>query len=217
MVKLGTSVFLCAALSSFAATAAGPEDDHQHHNHEHHDHQHHNHEAHVHGAWEMFAALDDAELSVTVKGPIVDMLGFEAAPANDQERKAVADLAARLEAPDVMVSLDQRADCKMSAPVVVNLPEGFSPGAAKKDEHHDHEHDHGHDHDHEHDHDHDIHDSDLEVTYAFTCAAPRRLGAITLTGFTAFSAIETVDAVFLSDDRQAAHRLERRSQVLTID
>ena len=224
MVKLGASTFIFAALSSLTATAAEPEDDHQHHNHDHQhhnhdhdDHQHHSHGAHVHGAWELFAALDDAQLSVTVKGPIVDVLGFETAPASDEERKAVADLAARLEEPDIMLSLDQRADCKASAPVVVTLPEGFAPRTEQADAHHAHD-DHNHSHDHDHDHDnHDIHDSDVEVTYAFTCGAPGRLGAITLTGFTTFSEIKTVDAVFLSDDTQAAHRLERRSQVLKID
>lgn len=209
MVKFGTALMLVTALPTFAAYAEEP------HDHDH-DHQHHSHEAHVHGAWEMFAALDDARISVTVKGPIVDMLGFEAAPASDEERKAVADLATLLNAPETMVSLDQRASCELSAPVEVNLPEGFSAGEVKEHEHHDDGHHDGEHHAHDHD-AHDIHDSDIEVTYVFTCAAPGRLGAITLTGFTTFSDIETVDAVFLSDDKQAAHRLERRSQVLTID
>lgn len=210
MVKPHTAIILFAGLLSFPANAAEPHD---------HDRHHHSHDAHVHGAWELFAALDDAQLSVTIKGPIVDVLGFETAPASDEERKAVADLAALLETPETMLSLDQRADCKASAPVVVTLPEGFSAQTEKADAHHAHSHDdHAHDDHNDHDHhDHDIHDSDVEVTYAFTCGAPQRLGAITLTGFTTFSEIETVDAVFLSNDTQAAHRLERRSQVLRID
>lgn len=203
MVKCQAISFLFVGILPFTAHASDKHD----HKHDH-DHHHHSHEAHVHGAWELFAALDDAQLSVTVKGPIVDMLGFEAAPANDQERKAVADLAATLQTSEAMVSLDQRAGCTLSAPVIVALPEGFK---AKADE------DHSHDHDHKHEHEHDIHKSDIELTYAFTCTAPQRLITIALTGFTTFSGIETVDAVFLSDSKQAAHRLERRSQVWKID
>lgn len=208
MVKLRTTAFLFVALSYFAAHAAEAHDHGHDHDHEHdhddhdhdHDHDHHSHGAHVHGAWELFAALDGAQLSVTLKGPIVDILGFEAAPANDQERQAVAALADRLKAVEVMLSLDRRADCDLSAPVAVALPESFSS------EHADHAHG-----------DHDIHDSDVELTYGFVCQSPARLGAITMTGFEAFPGIETVDAVFLSDGKQAARRLERRSQVLQID
>ena len=154
----------------------------------------------------MFAALDDAQLSVTLKGPIVDILGFEAAPASDQERQAVAALADRLKTVEVMLSLDQRAGCELSAPVAVALPEGFSSEHAHGDKDGAHAHD-----------AHDIHDSDVELTYDFVCASPARLGAITMTGFETFPGIETVDAVFLSDGKQAAHRLERRSQVLQIN
>ena len=197
MVKLRTTAFLFVGFSAFAANA-GESHDHHHH--------HHSHDAHVHGAWEMFAALDGAQLSVTVKGPIVDILGFERRPASDQERKAVAALTDRLETVEAMLSLDQRADCALSAPVAVALPEGFSSESAQagKDEAHAHG-------------DHDIHKSDVELTYDFVCKSPARLGAITMTGFETFPDIETVDAVFLSDGKQSARRLERRSYVLQID
>ena len=202
MAERSTTIILFASLASFAANAADPHD---------HDHHHHSHDAHVHGAWELFAALDGADLSVTVKGPIVDVLGFETAPASERERQAVTDLTAFLETPEAMVSLDQRAGCRLSGPVAVNLPEGFSTETAKADEDHDHAHDN------DHDHGHDIHKSDVELTYAFTCNAPKRLNAITLTGFTAFPELKTVDAVFLSDTKQSAQRLEPRSHVLRID
>ena len=208
MVKLGTTAFFFAGIASFTANAADPHDhDHDHNGHDHnHDHHHHSHGAHVHGAWELFAALDGAQLSVTVKGPIVDILGFETRPASDQERAAVVALTERLEPAESMVSIDPRANCALTAPVAVALPKGFAGEDEKADDDHAHTHDH-----------HDIHDSDIELTYTFTCQSPNRLNAITITGFGHFPEIETVDAVFLSDDKQVAHRLEDKAQILHID
>ena len=216
------------------------------------EHDHRAHEAHVHGTWELFAALDDAQLSVTLKGPLVDLVGFERPPETKEEHDAIQAMHDRLGVADAMLTLNKRAGCTLSEPVRINLPEGYSEDGdddhdhdheedhksdhhghneeahhdhdANDDDHHDHE---AHEHDEEEDHhahtddedhhaDHDIHDSDLEITYAFSCQSPDRLRAISMTGFETFPGIEQVDAVFLGDAQQTASRLGRNAQTLTI-
>lgn len=191
------------------------------------------HEAHVHGAWELFAALDDSRLTVTMNGPIVDLLGFERLPETEEEHAAVRALEDRLSTPQALFAIDERAQCTIVKPVNILLPEGFAKEGANSEiktahrsgehshdkEHDDHEHEKGHGH-HEHEeghHDHDIHDSDLEVSYIFDCRSPTKLREITSAAFEAFPSIETVDAVFLGDNAQKAQKLTRNSKTLQID
>ncbi len=219
MVNIRTFAYLISA--SFALCLgnayAGERHDHDHHD----DHDHRAHDVHVHGTWELFAALDDARLSVTLKGPLVDVLGFETVPDTDEEYSAVVRLEDQLKSSEAMLALDDRARCELSEPAAIVLPEGFSTETAKhangkahdhddKKEHHAHEGEDSHS-------DHDVHSHDLEVTYTFNCASPDRLGEITMAGFETFPAIENVDAVFLGDALQIARRLESGSRILQID
>ncbi|MGF1463709.1 MAG: DUF2796 domain-containing protein [Maricaulaceae bacterium] len=90
-------------------------------------------------------------------------------------------------------------------------------------DHAEHNHDHAeHDHDHaEHDHDHDqaghSHGGDVEIVYAFSCGRSERLSALTVDAFETYAGIETIDAVFLGDGRQAADRLTASQTRLSLD
>lgn len=190
-------VFLSFATLGLIVSAAHAGDDH--------DHKHHAHEAHVHGAWELFAALDGTQLSVTVKGPIVDVLGFERPPSDTNEWIAVDELQSRLIEPDILFVLSRRADCGLSEPVKITFPEGFSKDLTKE---------HGESYEPD---DHDLHTSDLEIGYTLECARPSQLTEINISGFNSFAAIESIDAVFLGDSTQAANRLGRNTRTLNID
>ncbi len=222
MVNFRSIIILLSTATALAVGAARAEEPHDHHAHEHH-----THEAHVHGAWELFAALDDKQLSVTVKGPLIDVLGFERRPADEKEYAAIEELKARLDQPELLFALGGGPDCALSEPVRVLLPEGFSvehaeheSDAHKADKHkasHDHDHDHdAHDGDAHHA-DQDVHTNDLEVSYVFQCQSPERLRAITSTAFESFPSIETVEAVFLGDGAQKALRLTPDANTLRID
>ena len=189
---------------------------------------HESHAAHVHGAWQFLAAQDGDQLSVTLSGPLVDLLGFENPPQNDQEHAALAALKTRLAASEVLFELSKRANCTPSSEPQISLPAHFddgqaqaapAPSNAKTTEHHD-----DHDHHAQHDQDHRAHDqhdnhhaSDIELTYVFKCAAPARIKAVTMTAFESFPAIETVDAAFLSDQNQTADRLSAQKAVLKLN
>lgn len=216
MVDLRSTLFLIVAPLIFAVGAARAEEPGEH--------DHRAHDVHVHGTWELFAALDDTQLSVTIKGPLVDVVGFEHAPETDDEHNAIQEIQDRLSAPEMMLALDERANCTLLEPVQIILPEGFAQQSIDDAEDHGHElHEeadhHGHDEheDEEHQADHDVHTNDLEVSYAFDCRSPARLRAITMTGFDSFPTIENVDAVFLGDAKQTARRLERGTRTLMIE
>ncbi|MEM8772878.1 MAG: DUF2796 domain-containing protein [Pseudomonadota bacterium] len=208
-----TALSLTAAMSIMLLSAHASEDGHDHNN------DHYTHEAHVHGAWELFAALDDKKLSVTVKGPIVDALGFERPPATQEERTAIKDLKTGLDAPEKLFALSKRARCSVEGPAQIALPKGFSedlseieqPGEDGDDHHGHNEHDTEGDYS-----DHDIHSSDLEVSYIFNCEAPARLTEITVNVFDIFPDIDNIDAVFLSDTRQSARRLKGDSKSFNV-
>ncbi|MEM6626307.1 MAG: DUF2796 domain-containing protein [Pseudomonadota bacterium] len=83
------------------------------------------------------------------------------------------------------------------------------------DDHHDHaEHDHG-----EHDHsDHKSGHTDLMATYVFECAEPDQLTDLNIAGIMGlYNRLETVNAVFISDDNQLAQTLNKRRAMLDIE
>ena len=73
-------------------------------------------QAHVHGAWELFAALDDKQLSITIKGPLVDAIGFEHTPVEKTEFDAVKNLQENLTDPQKLVALSNRSKCELTTP-----------------------------------------------------------------------------------------------------
>jgi len=193
-------------------------------------------EAHVHGSWESFAALEDGKLTITLSGPLVDVLGYEHAPASEKEHKQLHQFEMNLAKAGLMVTPAAAADCVAAKPVLV-LPEKYQKALDEHKEHHDHgdhdhgDHDHGdHDHDdHDHDehdhgehdhgeHDHDEHDhqADADITYVWSCASAAKLSAISYGLFSAYPAIKQVDAVFLGDDGQKAQRLTAKTSTFSL-
>ena len=94
--------------------------------------------AHEHGALKLDVAIEGNKLTIAMEAPLDNLLGFERAPRTDAERKAAADVLARLRNPDKggpLFALDAAAQCivgkaEVQAPVL-------EPGAksAPKDEH----------------------------------------------------------------------------------
>ena len=180
---------------------------------------------HVHGEWELFAALDDDVLTISITGPIVDAVGFEHPPASASEHEAVKKFSQDLADISAALNVNAAANCTLTGALDLDLPEGYATEdahhheASHTDDHDDHsdhddhdEHDHD-DHDHE---EHDLHDSDVTLTYKLACAAPRRLDSIEVRLFDSFPAIEEIDAVFLSDDAQESRHLRKGANIFRI-
>lgn len=160
----------------------------------------HHHGAHVHGQWDMFVAQDGDQLSITLQGPLVDILGFEHSPKTADQRAAVNKAKNQLDNPGILLTVDPDARCSPSQDPALRWPDGF---------------DHDHDHHGEH-HAHGDHAGNLEVTYSFQCRAVGKLNRITFEGFSTFPSLTQVDAVFLGDAGQVSDRLAPGAPILVI-
>ncbi|WP_260261009.1 zinc uptake protein ZrgA [Vibrio intestinalis] len=130
------------------------------------------HDAHVHGEVEFNIAQDGHELLVEITAPGADVVGFEHAPQNDEQKKALEQAEAHLNNANSVLLLASSAQCKLEHKSVTHTlgqdeHEGHDHDKHDHDDDHEghdhdkHDHDHDkHDHDHDHDHDHEGHDHD---------------------------------------------------------
>ena len=70
---------------------------------------------HEHGVVHLDIAVDKARITVQMSSPLDNLLGFERAPRNDDERRRVAALVATLRAPAALFAIDPAAGCKPGA------------------------------------------------------------------------------------------------------
>ncbi|MEM8936166.1 MAG: DUF2796 domain-containing protein [Pseudomonadota bacterium] len=221
MGKMGWQVLATVA---FAATApiASANDDHEHETEHAHEHAHDgpvsqvspSARAHVHGAWDLFAALDEQTLTITFVGPLTDLVGVEHPIGSAEEAAEIDALRVQLRVIDPLARLSSKAKCALAGPASVNAVQGVD-----LDDRHAHHEDHDHGGVHEdphHEHSHDEHGADIEITYSFLCSAPKQLVAIDVSAFDMFDGIQKIDAVFLSESKQAAARLTAETAKLII-
>ncbi len=175
---------------------------------------------HVHGVIELGVVIEGETLAVTIDAPLSDVVGFEHAPADDDQAARLKTAAAIIAGADTMFGVPEAAVCIVSgteikAPAyLLNLIPGAAAGAADHDDHHDHhaghdheDHDHdahdhdGHDHDHdEHDHDHSDEHAELNATYQWECSSPSELDALALSFVNGFTSVESVQVQLLTAD-----------------
>jgi hypothetical protein len=145
--------------------------------------------AHEHGAVKLDLAIEGNRLAIGMEAPLDNLLGFERAPRTDAERKAAADVLARLRSPDKgspLFTTDAAAQCTLSqAEVQASVLE---PGAktAAKDEH-----------------------ADLDASYEFTCAKPQELRGLEVGLFDAYKRIQRIDVQVAGPKGQSKVTLKR--------
>lgn len=144
------------------------------HGHDHdHDHAHDNPDAHEHGVARLNLVLDDRELLVELDSPAANLLGFEHAPATDDERRQAAAVRDTLGQPLTWLGLAPAAGCEVAERDI----EGAALQADADDHDHDHDDDHG-----DAEHSHAAH-SDIDARYRLACASPEALQALDLSAF----------------------------------
>lgn len=145
--------------------------------------------AHEHGALKLDVAIEGNKLTIAMEAPLDNLLGFERAPRTDAERKAAAEVLARLRSPNqgkALFSADASAQCTLSkadvqAPV---LEPGAKP--APKDEH-----------------------ADLDASYEFSCAQPAELRSLDVGLFDAYKRIQRIDVQVAGAKSQSKVTLKR--------
>ena len=152
--------------------------------------------AHEHGALKLDVAIEGNKLTIEMEAPLDNLLGFERAPRTDAERKAAADVLARLRSPDKgtpLFAADAVAQCtlgkaEVQAPV---LEPGAKPSA--KDGH-----------------------ADLDASYEFTCTKPDALRTLDVGLFEAYRRIQRIDVQVATPKGQAKVTLKRPTRLVQL-
>jgi len=183
-------------------------------------------EAHVHGKAVLEVSLAGPSLSVVLRGPAQVFFGFEHPPTSEEEAQVVQAALDALRTPEASV-LQLSPACELEsvavdAPFSAELPrDAMAVEDSHGEAHEEHEHEEHHAGAH-HDDDeeagapeHGGH-SDLEVAYGFACTegGPESL---TLTAFSAFPALERVEAAWISDSAAGSAALSREATRLSLE
>ncbi|ABC27557.1 ABC-type metal ion transport system, periplasmic component/surface adhesin [Hahella chejuensis KCTC 2396] len=171
------------------------------------------HGAHVHGAATMNLALEEGKLVVELESPAMNLVGFEHAPATDEERQQVEKAAALLKKGEELFGLTPAAGCKLlSAEVDGDVFEHDEDGGKHEEADHD---EHGHSDDAHQEHsddknDHDHHEdghSDIDASYIFECGDADKLTSVDVLLFKHFPALNDLDVQVIGPKGQTAMEL----------
>jgi len=217
---------LSTALLGAAAGAAASEGGHRQHG------------AHEHGHATLQVALEGKELVAELRVPAVHVVGFEHAPANEAQRRAVREVLARFGDEQQALVPAAVAGCRLESHRVEmagmdrdhdeehgrDTEHGHDEEHARDERHgHDEEHaereGHGHDKEHAHDEQHgrgeEAH-SELHARYAWHCDSPERLDHLALRLFEQLDGLEEVEAQVVTPSLQTATELRPGATTLRL-
>ncbi len=160
------------------------------------------HEAHVHGEGKLNIALAGKELHMELESPAANVVGFEHAPGNAEQEKAVHHAEERLQAGETLFVLTKQAKCKL---ITAKVEQDMLKEEHKDEEHHDHD-------------EHARHDerdegegesahSEFHAHYQFACEEPEKLKYIDVKLFSTFPGFEKLAVQLLTPKGQTAVEL----------
>ena len=175
--------------------------------------------AHEHGVAKVDVAIEGGKLTVALQSPLDSLLGFERAPRTDAERKAAADMLARLRSGGALFKADAAAQCTLSkaevsapvldaankAPVTGAAAKATDTGAAAKATvmgaaakatEGDH--------------------ADLDASYEYTCAQPQQLRTLELGLFDAFKRMQRIEVQVAGAQGQSKVTLKRPARTVKL-
>jgi len=152
--------------------------------------------AHEHGVAKVDVAIEGNKLTVALASPLDNLLGFERAPRTDAERKAAADMLARLRSGGALFTADAAAQCTLSkaevtAPVLQAAT--TAAGSAPAGEH-----------------------ADLDASYEYTCAQPEQLRTLDLGLFDAFRRMQRIEIQVAGAQGQSKATLKRPARTVKL-
>jgi hypothetical protein len=152
--------------------------------------------AHEHGVARVDLAVEPARVTVLLDMPLDGLAGFERAPRDDAERKAVDAALARLRNAAGLFAIDPAAACTPGPVVltsaVLGLGKAAGPAGAKE----------GHE--------------DIEASYEFNCADGFRAGFVEIGLFEAFVKLQRVEVQAVTRKGQIKATLKRPANRLTL-
>ena len=209
---LTTALYLSLALVPFglqAETGHDHHDDDTHHHHGHHEgdhHDHHEHEAqdshspdshshgpHVHGISRMNLVLDQHELHIELSGPMANLVGFEHAPKDADQRMAIMQARKTLTNTGQLFTPSAEAHCTTEKTQVDSPLFAQAEHQAEEHKHH----------------------SDFTAEYVLHCDKPDELNELSTRLFELFPATQVLKVQFVHPRRQGAASLNHNQAVVT--
>lgn len=148
--------------------------------------------AHVHGNAEMQVVVDGDAVEIALQSPLNSLVGFEHAPRNEKQRKALQAMEQRFHSPALLFVPTAAAQCQ-SQPVELITP--FKLEATSKSQPQN-----------EH--------AELEASIRFQCANPAALKGMEVRLFEAFPKLHRIDVQMITGSGQAATRLTPKRRKL---
>lgn len=163
---------------SDSATEVDYEHDHDHDHHS--DHSHDSLGAHVHGLGYLSAAVVGNEFVLSLQAPMGDLIGFEHAPRNEEQRQQASQVMAHLTSAE-WLQIPANAACSQIAVVAPNAEDidSFT----------------GH--------------GDILVELSYTCAQPDNLNHFSVALFTNYPMLERIDVQWLREHEQGAMQISQ--------
>jgi len=201
MIKHRTPPLLTALLVLLITKSAYADKDHHddHHDEQEHAEQHGSvTEAHVHGSAELLIVLDGQDLQIELHSPAVNLLGFEHAAKNAEQKAKIEELSQTLAKADHLFEVSRSATCTLSKHDV-DLGHLTIENAVKDEEGHSNN---------EHTEEGKPH-SDIEAKYHYICEQPDVIGSVTTTINDEFPTIESLQVQWVANGKQGAATLEQ--------
>lgn len=161
--------------------------------------EHREHGAHLHGEASLDLALESNQLLAELRAPAMNIVGFEHAPRNDEQHRAVEQAAAWLKNGDQWLALPAAAACRLETSRVASSL--LDTGDADS---HDHE-----------SHDDEVH-SEFDVHLAFYCANPGELRRVEIRLFEQFPGMERIQLQAITETRQIGGALTAGDAVINL-
>ncbi|OEE85061.1 zinc-binding protein [Enterovibrio norvegicus FF-162] len=168
------------------------------------------HSAHQHGLVEWHIAQDGEELLVEITAPGSDMVGFEYAPQNEEQKAAIEQALKSLAKADTLIELNASANCEL-------VEQSVTQTLDESDDHSDHDdhdaHDKHDDHSEHHQKDAESH-GEFSAQYTFHCSNPTELQSVTSRWFDTFGQTEKISVQAITDKGVSAGELTPTSRTI---
>lgn len=156
------------------------------------------HDAHQHGHAELKLAWSKDELIIELDTPAMNIIGFEHAAENGDDKKALKHAVEFFQKPNQLITPNIEAECHLTS---VDIESSLLEHQADMD----HENEHKDEHEHENS---EPSHADFEIAIAYQCKQAKLLRYVDTSGlFSTFKGIEELDTEWLSDHKQGAKEL----------
>ena len=172
--------------------------------------------AHVHGRGQVHIAIEDDRVYLALASPGADIVGFEHAPRNAEQRAAVATALDKFGDPAELLRFTPAADCRViraAAELESDDDEHEKHGAGGDG----HQHEHGHEAQQQDDeHGGDENHGAFVAEYEFACSQIDALAEIEFTYFVHFGNAQALDIVLIDGRGQRREEIGRTDPVLRL-